>query len=86
MRSTQGWTERDEDGVKWDIEAHKERNVWKLKRRSHRREPWEQIENPSRAQREALLDLLKRKYQRRGCAWRDVELAEHFLEEAPPET
>lgn len=82
MRQTQGWTEKDEKGRKIEVEAFRERNKWSFAKRAGRREEWERLETPSVADWENLVDLLERKYQRRRCAYRDVERARDFLEQA----
>ncbi len=82
MRQILGWTEKDDTGRTFDVEASRERNVWSLKRRANRRDEWEPLPSPSVAQWEALVDLLQRKYTRRRCAWRDVEQALACLENA----
>ncbi|MDF3131263.1 hypothetical protein P0Y35_18810 [Kiritimatiellaeota bacterium B1221] len=82
MRQTLGWKEIDEDGNKLEVEAYHERNHWTFTKRRNRRYDWETIETPSVADWEQLLDLLERKYQRRRCAWRDVEEVQEFLAEA----
>jgi hypothetical protein len=65
-----------------DVEACRDRNVWTIRRRANRREPWIPVETPTIAQWESLVDLLQRKYQRRRCAWGDVEGAQIFLDNA----
>ncbi len=82
MRQTLGWTEKDEDGKKIEVEAFRERNHWTFTRRSHRTEEWEAVPSPPVSYWEQLLDLLNRKYQRRRCAWKDVEEVQAFLDEA----
>ncbi len=82
MRQQIGWTSRDEDGVKWDVQAHRNRNIWVFTRRAHRTEDWQPIDPPGVEDWENLLDVMQRKYQRRRCAWRDVEQVEHELEQA----
>jgi hypothetical protein len=82
MRQTLGWTDRDEAGKKWEIEAYRNRNHWEFTRRANRRMEWEVIEEPSVTDWENLLDLIERKYQRRRCAWRDVEQVQKELEQA----
>jgi len=82
MRPTIGWTYRDEDGGKIEVEAAHDRNQWRFQRRGHRTEPWVPLDPPSVEDWERLLDVLQRKYQRRRCAWRDVEEVQHFLEAA----
>lgn len=82
MRQKIGWTERDGNGVQWNVEASRHRNAWTFVRRSHRRDDWERIEIPSVDQWTQLLDTLERKYQRRRCAWRDVEQVQQYLQEA----
>jgi hypothetical protein len=73
MRQKVGWTERDAEGVQWNVEASRNRNEWTFVRRAHRRDDWEALDPPSVADWEHLLGVLERKYQRRRCAWRDVE-------------
>ena len=80
MRQKIGWTERDADGVQWKVEASRNRNEWTFVRRAHRRDDWEKIDRPSVESWEMLLDNLERKYQRRRCAWRDVEQVRDHLE------
>lgn len=82
MRQTLGWTERTPEGVKLEVEAFRERNHWTFTKRANRRQDWETVETPSVSDWQQLLDLLERKYQRRRCAWRDVEQVQEFLAEA----
>jgi len=82
MRQKLGWAERDEDGRKLEVEAFRECNDWTFHKRGHRTEDWVKIDRPSVSDWERLLDLVERKYQRRRCAWRDVEQVKTFLEHA----
>lgn len=81
MRHTLGWKEIDELGNKLEVEANRERNHWTFAKRKNRRYAWDAVE-PTVADWKELLDLLERKYQRRRCAWRDVEEVQGFLDEA----
>lgn len=81
MRHTLGWKEVDALGNKLEVEANRERNQWTFAKRKNRRYEWDPVE-PSIADWEELLGLLERKYQRRRCAWRDVEEVQEFLKEA----
>lgn len=81
MRQTLGWTDKEPDDGPFDVEAHRNRNQWSFKRRRNRRDPWEPY-TPALRDWEALLDLVQRKYQRRRCAWRDVEEVQSALEHA----
>ena len=82
MRQTLGWKEMDEKGRKLEVDAYHERNHWTFAKRLNRRHDWETVEVPSVSDWEQLLDVLERKYQRRRCAWRDVEEVQNFLNEA----
>ena len=81
MRQKVGWTEKDPERGKLDVEAARNRNEWTFTKRANRRESWEKID-PRVADWENLLDVLERKYQRRRCAWRDVEQVQAELEQA----
>jgi len=81
MRQKIGWTEKDPERGKLDVEAERNRNHWTFTKRANRRQEWETIE-PKVADWENLLDVLERKYQRRRCAWRDVEQVQQELEKA----
>jgi hypothetical protein len=81
MKQTLGWTDTEREDGPCDVEAHHNRNQWTFKRRRNRRELWETY-SPELQDWEALLDLLQRKYQRRRCAWRDVEEVQAFLDKA----
>jgi hypothetical protein len=79
MRQKIGWTEKDADGTSWNVEASRNRNVWTFVRRAHRNDKWESLSEPSVENWERLLEVLERKYQRRRCAWRDVEQVQQEL-------
>jgi hypothetical protein len=81
MRQKLGWKEKDPERGKLEVEAARERNQWTFTKRGHRTEDWETVE-PRVADWENLLDVLERKYQRRRCAWRDVEQVQQELEKA----
>lgn len=81
MRHSLGWTEKDPERGKLEVEAARERNHWTFTKRGHRSEDWETVE-PTVTDWENLLDVLERKYQRRRCAWRDVEQVQLELEKA----
>lgn len=81
MRQSLGWTDSLPDDGPFDVEASRNRNQWTFKRRRNRRENWETYP-PEVRDWEALLDLVQRKYQRRRCAWRDVEEVQCFLDKA----
>ncbi|MCC5850066.1 MAG: hypothetical protein JJU29_18420 [Verrucomicrobia bacterium] len=81
MRQIIGWTRDDDKGVSIDVEASRNRNQWTFRRRRNRRHEWETF-SPELVDWETLLDTLQRKYQRRRCAWRDVEQVQAFLDEA----
>jgi hypothetical protein len=83
MKQTLGWTDSLTENGPYDVEAHHNRNQWTFKRRRHRRDAWETYE-PYTHDWEALLDLLQRKYQRRRCAWRDVEEVQNHLAKSNP--
>lgn len=81
MRQKLGWTEKDAERGKLDVEAARDRNQWIFTKRGHRTEDWETVQ-PCVTDWENLLDVLERKYQRRRCAWRDVEQVQQELEKA----
>lgn len=81
MKQILGWTEKSDDEATYAVEAHHNRNQWTFKRRQNRRDLWETF-SPEIRDWEALLDLVQRKYQRRRCAWRDVEEVQTFLDKA----
>lgn len=80
MRQVQGWHEITEDGTKREFEVSRNRNEWTFRYRDHRRDDWTEVRNPTVGMWEQLLDLMERKYQRRRCAWRDVEQVKDYLE------
>jgi len=82
MRQILGWSENDEEGRKRDVEASRSLNHWTFRYRYNRREEWVDVPQPPLAYWELLVDLLQRKYQRRRCAWHDVEEAKAFLAKA----
>jgi hypothetical protein len=82
MRQVLGWTEKDEEGNKRDVEAARSLNQWTFRYRYNRMEEWVPVPNPPLAYWEELVDLLERKYHRRRCAWHDVEDAQAFLAKA----
>ena len=82
MRQKIGWTEQDADGVQWNVEASRNRNEWTFVRRAPRRDEWRRLDPPPVESWENLLDALERKYQRRRCAWRDVEQVQLELKHA----
>jgi len=81
VRQVIGWTRDDENGVSHDVEAARNRNQWTFRRRRNRRYDWQTFA-PELVDWEILLDTLQRKYQRRRCAWRDVEQVQAFLDQA----
>ena len=81
MRQKIGWTEKDPERGKLDVEAARNRNLWTFTKRANRREEWETFD-PKVPDWENLLDVLERKYQRRRCAWKDVEQVQQELEKA----
>ena len=81
MRQVIGWTEKDPSGDTYDVEAARNRNQWTFRKRLNRRCDWETFA-PGVGDWERLLDTLERKYQRRRCAWRDVEQVQAFLARA----
>lgn len=82
MRNRHAWTERDEDGVKREVEASKERGRWRLRFKAAGDEHWTPLDPPSREVLETLRDILWRKYQRRRASHEDVVLADQMLGEA----
>jgi hypothetical protein len=82
MRQILGWSEFDEEGRKRDVEAARSLNQWTFRYRYNRREEWAPVVPPPLVYWEQLVDLLERKYQRRRCAWHDVEDAREFLAKA----
>lgn len=81
MRQVIGWMEKEDSGDTYDVEASRNRNQWTFRRRLNRRYDWETFD-AGVGDWERLLDTLKRKYQRRRCAWRDVEQVQAFLDRA----
>lgn len=81
MRNRHAWTERDEEGVKREIEAHKELGRWRLRSKAAGDERWTPLDPPSRESLETLRDILWRKYQRRRASYEDVVLADKMLAE-----
>ena len=81
MRQILGWMDPDNEIGPCDVEAERNRNQWTFRRRANRRDDWETFP-PEVRDWEALLDLIQRKYQRRRCAYRDVEQVQQFLEKS----
>lgn len=81
MRQILGWMDKENEIGACDVEAERDRNQWIFRRRRNRREDWE-VFTPKVRDWASLLDLIERKYQRRRCAWRDVEQVRQFLETA----
>ena len=82
MRDKVGWKVVTDEGVKRDIVASRTRNEWSFRYQEGRADEWHEIKKPTLEHWEALLDLLERKYQRRRCAWRDVEQVKDCLARA----
>ncbi len=81
MRNRHAWTERDEDGTKHEVEAHKEQGRWHLRSKVNGGEHWTPLDPPSLEQMNTLRDILWRKYQRRRASHEDVVLADRMLAE-----
>ncbi|MBE2179836.1 MAG: hypothetical protein IAE97_05140 [Chthoniobacterales bacterium] len=81
MRNRHAWTERDEEGVKREVEAHKELGRWRLRFKGAGDEHWTPLDPPSRESLETLRGILWRKYQRRRASYEDVVLADKMLAE-----
>lgn len=81
MRNRHAWTERDDDGVKREVVATKERGRWQLRFKGAGDEYWTPIEPAGRETLETLRDILHRKYQRRRASHEDVLMADRMLAE-----
>ncbi len=86
MRQILGWSEYDEEGRKRDVEASRSLNHWTFRYRYNRRDEWVPVAPAPILYWEQLVDLLERKYQRRRCAWHDVEDAREALAKARDKT
>jgi hypothetical protein len=86
MHQRHGWNERTEDGEKREVLAVKFGKEWTLQSKLRGEERWTYHRPPLRADLETLLDILRRKYQRRRASWEDVQSVEKLLKELPAST
>ncbi|MSR65415.1 MAG: hypothetical protein EXS18_06500 [Verrucomicrobiae bacterium] len=80
-----GWTVQLEDGVKQERLAHRAGRRWRFMERNGRYDPWREIAEPSREDWDKLLDLIRRRYQRKGFSDVDVRDVEREIEERFPD-
>lgn len=83
MHNEHGWTERTEDGEKRELRAVKFGGRWRIQAKLRTDETWTYYDPPLRADLETLLDILRRKYQRRRASHEDVLSVEKLLRELP---
>lgn len=80
MHNEHSWTERTEEGARREIRAVKFGKKWRLQAKVRGEETWTYYdEGAPRRDLEALLDILRRKYQRRRASLSDVTSVEELL-------
>ncbi len=85
MHNEHSWTERTEEGARREIRATKFGKKWRLQAKVRGEEAWTYYDDGApRHDLEALLDILRRKYQRRRASHEDVTSVEKLLADSPP--
>ena len=82
MHNQHAWTERTPEGEKREVRAVKFGKQWKLQSKLRGAETWTYYDPAETADLETLLEILRRKYQRRRASWEDVLSVERLLKEA----
>ena len=85
MHSKQGWKEKTPEGIQREIRVHRLGVHWRFQSRLKGVEEWTLHDPPDRRDVESLLDMLRRKYNRRRCSLRDVENIEALLQTYEPD-
>ena len=82
MHNEHAWTERTPSGEKREVRAIKFGGQWRLQSKIRGADAWTYHDPAEPADLETLLDILRRKYQRRRASWEDVLSVERLLKEA----
>ena len=80
MHSKQGWKEETEDGDEREVRVTRKGVVWKFQSRLKGEKEWTYHDPPDRKDVESLLEMLKRKHNRRRCSLKDVQNVERMLD------
>jgi hypothetical protein len=83
MHKKQGWKEETPEGDTREVRATRQGHSWKFQSRLKGVREWTYHEQPLRRDLEHLLDMLKRKHQRRRCSDKAVEDAVRLLKDCP---
>ena len=81
MHNEHAWKERTPEGEKREIRAVKFGKQWRLQSKLKSEAQWTYYDRPLEADLETLLDILRRKYQRRRASHEDVLSVERLLKE-----
>jgi hypothetical protein len=78
------WRRTDEDGLKWQVYAHREGDGWAFFERERRFENWQRVDHPCLGDWLELLDGVDRRVNRRLCKPQDsTRLRAHILKLFP---
>ncbi len=81
LRAEHCWKEKTADGLRREIRASRFGGEWKLQSKLSGEERWTYHSPPATADLQALLELVKRKYQRRRASHDDVMSIERLLKQ-----
>jgi hypothetical protein len=79
MRSQHIWTEKDADGRKREVRVTKFGGAWKFQAKFADEETWTYYDRPLVDDARTLVDVIRRKYQRRRASAEDVTAVEKLL-------
>ena len=81
MHNQHNWTERTEEGLKREVRAIKFGKNWRLQAKVRGEESWTYYDPPLLSDLDTLVDILRRKYQRRRASHEDVLSVEKLIED-----
>jgi hypothetical protein len=79
MRNQHVWTEKDDEGRKREVRVTKFGGAWRFQAKFNTEAEWTYYERPLVADVTTLLDIIRRKYQRRRASAEDVTAIEQLL-------
>ena len=79
MRSQHIWTEKDEEGRKREVRVTKFGGQWRFQAKFQDEPTWTYYQQPLEHDVRELMDVIRRKYQRRRASAEDVTAIEKLL-------